>query len=402
MRIDQRMLEDIESLPQGVDLPLERVPEPWTNICADWFDLTASEKFDDRLLPPAAAAMYGLPLPEHMPRPGAVASWDHREWIGWATANGFEEVPRSKHAYQYRHRLVPWLLLSMSSSPGDHRWAMATATDLRFAVGAAINRLGANLYVAIQAVSANTDRHPSAAARERLRLLRTMLLAQGDRDAALRWVALNGDVPWELFDRVEPDAALVGEIRALFATLTKEFDLSPRAVLRRAGYDQDEAALLAKRLSGTTAGDVLPGDLHAEVGELLDRLREERDAAERAKQAARDARPEDAIAVAGAEAPMPTPDARAVATRQELRRRLETVRASAAQALHAVERAAADAIAAAESAVIAPADELARLRSENEALRARLAALEAAPTATPTSRKRGRARAAPESPDAPP
>ncbi|MBA3845831.1 MAG: hypothetical protein H0X45_04180, partial [Planctomycetes bacterium] len=292
MRIDQRMLEDIESLPQGVDLPLERVPEPWAGICADWFDLTASEKFDDRLLPPAAAAMYGLPLPEHMPRPGAVASWDHREWIGWATANGFEEVPRSKHAYQYRHRLAPWLLLSMSSSPGDHRWAMATATDLRFAVGAAINRLGANLYVAIQAVSANTDRHPSAAARERLRLLRTMLVENRDRDAALRWVAVNGDVPWELFDRVEPDAVLVGEIRALFATLQKEFDLSPRAVLRRAGYDQDEAALLAKRLSGTTAGDVLPGDLQAEVGELLDRLREERDAAERAKQAARDARPE--------------------------------------------------------------------------------------------------------------
>jgi hypothetical protein len=373
MRIEKRHLEDVESLPQGVDLPIERVPEPWQGICADWFDFTAAEKWDDRLLPPAAAAIYGVPLPENMPRPGAVAGWTHREWIGWATSYGFEEVPRSKHAYQYRHRLVPWLLLSMSSSPGDHRWAMATATDLRFAVGAAINRLGANLYIAVQAVSTGIERHPSAAARERLRLLRHELLERKDRDDALRWVAEHGDLTWEQFDQVEPDAETVGNIRSFIATLQREFDLSPRAALRRCGYEQESAALLAKRLAGTAVSDLLPGDLEQELGELLDRLREERDAAERAKEAARAARPGEDVA-APATAAAESPDARAAATRHELRRRLELVRAAAAEAHAAIDRAVADAIAGAEAAVLAPSDEVERLRREVEELRARLGA----------------------------
>ena len=187
MRIDPRHLDDVETLPEGVDLPPEQIPEPWRHITDDWYGMTAAESWDDRLLPPAAAAIFGLPMTHQMPRPGAVASWTHREWIGWATAHGFEEVPRSKHAYQYRHRLASWLLLSMSSSPGDHRWSMATATDLRFSVDAAIKRLGANLYIAVQVMATNTERHPSAAARERLRLLRQVLTeASTDRDAALR------------------------------------------------------------------------------------------------------------------------------------------------------------------------------------------------------------------------
>src|ERR1700746_1250343 len=99
MRIDQRQLDDIETLPQGVEIPLERIAEPWQGICADWFDLTSSEQWDDRLLPPAAAAIYGVPLPERMPRPGAVAGWTHREWIGWATGKGLEEGARSEEDY---------------------------------------------------------------------------------------------------------------------------------------------------------------------------------------------------------------------------------------------------------------------------------------------------------------
>jgi hypothetical protein len=372
MRIDQRHLEDVESLPEGVDLPLEKIAEPWQGICGDWFAYTATETWDDRLLPPAASAVYGIPLPEHMPRPGAVAGWTHREWIGWAVAHGFEEVPRSKHAYQYRHRLAPWLLLSMSSSPGDFRWSMATATDFRFAVGAAINRLGANLYIAVQAVSTNIDRHPSAAARERLRLLRTVLMAEKDRDSALRWVALNGDLTWEAFDRVEADAETVANVRSLFATLQREFDLSPRAALRRCGYEQEEAALLAKRLAGNAPSDLLPGDLESELEELLDRLREERDNIERAKEAARASREGEPEAAAPAPREPESPDAREAATRHELRHKLETVRAAAAEAVAAVERAANEAIAAAEAAVLAPGDELERLRRENAELRARL------------------------------
>lgn len=392
MRIDRKHLEDVESLPEGVDLPLERVEEPWRRICEEWFQLTAAEQWDDRLLPPAAAAIYGVPLPEHMPRPGMVAGWTHREWIGWATAHGFEEVPRSKHAYQYRHRCVPWLLLSMSSSPGDFRWSMATATDFRFAVGAAINRLGANLYVAVQSVSTNTDRHPSAAARERLRLLRTALVAaSSDRDAALRWIALNGDLTWEMFDQVEPDAEMVGAVRGLLATLGREFDVSPRAALRRCGYDQDAAALLAKRMAGSTVSDLLPGDLEAELSELLDRLREERDSLEKAKDIARAARPAEDLGAQSAPAEIETPDVRAAATRHALRAKLETLRAAASEAAQAIERAANDAVAAAESAVLAPGEELVRLRVENAELKAQLEALKAAvPVVTPAPRSRGR------------
>jgi len=374
MRIDPRHLEDVESLPEGVDLPPEQLTEPWRDIADDWFGLTASEVWDDRLLPPAAAAIFRLPMPQQMPRPGAVSSWTHREWIGWATAQGFEEVPRSKHAYQYRHRLAPWLLLSMSSSPGDHRWSMATATDLRFSIDAAIKRLGANLYIAVQAMATNTERHPSAASRERLRLLRHALgEASTDRDAALRWVATHGDVSWENFDRIEPDAETVGAIRALFATLQKEFDLSPRAALRRLGHDQDEAALIAKRV--TSSSDLLPGDLLDSLEDLLDGLREERAAHERAKDALRAARPGEEIAAPGAAAPAADP---ALELRQELRRRIEVLRAAADEAAKLIHRASAEAIALVENAALTPPDEVERLRAENADLRRQLEAPAAA------------------------
>lgn len=391
MRIGPRHLEDVDSLPKDAEVPLERIAEPWQSICADWFDLTAAEQWDDRLLPLAAASIFGVPLPETMPRPGAVAGWTHREWIGWASAHGFEEVPRSKHAYQYRHRLVPSLLLSMSSSPGDHRWSMATATDFRFAVGAALNRLGANLHVAVQVASMNIDRHPSTAARDRLRVLRTVLSGLTDRDAALRWVAEHGDLTWEQFDLVDADAQLVGDIRALFATLTREFDCSPRQALRRIGYEQEAAALLAKRLAGSAPSDLLPGDLQAELTELLDRLREERAAEEQAKAAASALRPAEATPTAE-RASAETVDERASATRHELRRKLETLRAAAAEALRAVDAAAADAAAYAEQTVLAPAAELERLRAENAELRAQLARLQTEPRPTPRPRTRARSR----------
>jgi hypothetical protein len=116
--------------------------------------------------------------------------------------------------------------------------------------------------------------------------------------------------------------------------------------------------------------DLLPGDLELELGELLDRLREERDSAERAKEAARAARPGEEIAAPSAATPE-SPDARAAATRHELRRRLELIRAAAAEAHAAIDRAVTDAIAAAEAAVLAPSDELERLKRENDELRAR-------------------------------
>jgi len=388
MRIDPRHLDDVETLPEGVDLPPEQLAEPWRHIADDWYGMTAAETWDDRLLPPAAAAIFGLPMAHQMPRPGAVASWTHREWIGWATAHGFEEVPRSKHAYQYRHRLAPWLLLSMSSSPGDHRWSMATATDLRFSVDAAIKRLGANLSIAVQVMATNTDRHPSAAARERLRLLRQVLAeASTDREAALRWVATHGDVTWEHFDRIEPDAETVGAIRALFTTLQKEFDLSPRAALRRLGHDQDEAALISKRVS--SASDLLPGDLLESLEELVDRLREEHAAFERDKDALRAARPGEEIATPGS--PETPPADPAVELRQELRRRLEVLRAAADEAAKAIQRASAEAIALVENAALSPPDEVERLRAENAELRRQLGA----PT---TTRPAGRRR--PKTPDA--
>ncbi|MBA3684832.1 MAG: hypothetical protein H0W72_06275 [Planctomycetes bacterium] len=388
MRIDHRHLDDIESLPAGVDVPLEQIAEPWRSLAADWFSLTATEQWDDLLLPPAAAGIYGLPMPSDMPRPGTVAAWTHREWIGWATGRGFEEVPRSKHAYQYRHRLAPWLLLSMSSSPGDHRWSMATATDMRFAVDAAIKRLGANLYIAVQVVATNTERHPSSAARERLRLLRAALLdASTDRDAALRWVAVHGDATWDHFDLVAPDPEMVGAVRALFGTLAKEFDCSPRAALRRLGHDAETAALLSKRLSGSTSSDLLPGDLQESLEDLVDGLREERGSLERAKDAARAARPGEDLGATIQPSATASVDP-AAELRQDLRRRLEVLRASA----DAVARAAADVIAGIEAAALSTPDDLERLRSENAELTRRLAEVQAqapaqAPTRKPTRRR---------------
>ncbi len=383
MRIGDRHLDDVEALPEGADLPVEQMEDPWYGICVDWFEATAAEQWDDLLLPPAAATIYGLPMPEQMPRPGQVAGWTHREWIGWAVAHGFEEVPRSKHAYQYRHRLAPALLLSMSSSPGDFRWSMATATDLRFAVDAMIKKLAANLYIAVQIVAANVERHPSGGARERLRLLRRELLAASDRETALRWVAEHGDLTWDRFDLVEPDAEAVGAIRAAVAALQKDFDLSPRAALRRLGYGQDEAALLAKRLSSSTVSDLLPGDLVEHLEELVDRLREERASEEAAKEALRAARPADAPVPAVEAASAVDPMALA---RQDLRKRLETLRAAAAEAAQAYDRALTGTIAAVEGMVLAPTEEVERLRQENAELRARL---DAAPQPAPL-RRRGR------------
>lgn len=363
MRLDHRHLDDVESLPQGADLPLEQFPQPWSGLCADWFALTASEQWDDRLLPPAAAQLYGLPLPQQMPRPGQVAAWTHREWIGWAVGHGFEEVPRSKHAYQYRHRLVPALLLSMSSSPGDFRWSMATATDLRFSVDQAVKRLAANLHVACLAVAANVERHPSTAARERLRLLRDELLKAGDRDTALRWVAEHGDLTWERFDLVEPDPEGVGAMRSAFACLDKEFSLSPRAALRRLGYAQEEAALIAKRLASSTASDLLPGDLRGDLEELLDRLREEAAAEEQAKAAERARR--ESVPVATEPVPaVPAVDLQAE-LRQDLRRRLEVLRAAA----ESVGRGAGELIDLIDRAALVDPDEVARLRAENAELK---------------------------------
>jgi len=373
MRITADHLDCIERLPEGANLALDEVPGPWPEIADDWFALTGSDTFDDLLLPPAATTIYGLPRPEEMPRPGAVAGWTHREWIGWATAHGYEEVPRSKHAYQYRHRLAPWLLLSMSSSPGDHRWSMATATDQRFVVDAAAKRLGANLYVAVQVVTTNPERHPSTAVRERLRALRAALVEAGsDRETALRWVAEHGDVPWEHFDRIEPDAATVGAVRTLFAVLLKEFDLSPRAALRRLGHEAEDAALLAKRIS--SASDLLPGDVQESLEELVDRLREERTAHERAKDAVRAARPAD-LPDAGASLAAPASDP-AADLRQELRRRLEVLRATAVEATAAIAKAASEAIAGIENAALTEPTEIELLRAENTELKRRIAELE--------------------------
>jgi hypothetical protein len=379
MRIDHRHLDDVESLPQDCFLPPEQMAEPWAGICNHWFQLTDGDDWDDRRLPGAASVIYGIPLPEQMPRPGQVAGWTHREWIGWATAHGFEEVPRSKHAYQYRHRLAPFLLLSMSSSPGDFRWSMATATDFRFAVLSALGRLGGNLYVAVMTVACAIERHPSTAARERLRLLRQDLLRHQDADAALLAVASQGDIAWESFNRIEPDADTVARIRALVGTLQQTFALSPRAALRRCGYGQDEAALLAKRLAASAASDLLPGELELQLQDLVDDLADERDHAEQAEELARQRREAEA---AGSEppapaAPAPVEPSREAAARLGLRRALEGLRVRAAEAERLVEQAAAEAAAALEASALAPAEELERLRGEIAALRARAEAAEA-------------------------
>lgn len=389
MRITAQHLDDAEKIPQGADLPLDHLPDSWAAICDQWFASIATDQWDDRLLAPAAAALYGLPMPEQMPRPGAVAAWTHREWIGWAVGHGFEEVPRSKHAYQYRHRLVPWLLLSMSSSPGDHRWSMATATDMRFAVDMAVKRLAANAYIACQVVGANVERHPSTAARERLRLLRHALITAGtDRESALRYIAVHGDLTWERFDLVEPDAEIVAEIRTAAAALQKEFDLSPRAALRRIGYDQDEAALLAKRLAANAGSDLLPGDLLDALEELIDRLREERAAYEHAKERLRDGRPAD-LPEAAPSIPQEDP---AATERLELRRLLEVLRVTTGQAAAAIEQAAVAATVALERAALSPdtrvlQEENERLRGELAAVRAELAALQAKPRSRASAKR---------------
>ena len=261
---------------------------------------------------------------------------------------------------------APWVLLSMSSSPGDHRWSMATATDLRFSIDAARKRLGANLHVATLIVSTAVERHPSSAARERLVALKRFLTEATERDAALLLVANHGDVAWEQFDQVAYDANSVAEVRALFQALQSEFGLGAKAALRRTGIDQEEAALIAKRLSSTTVSDLLPGDLLPALGDLLDRLREEQAHAERAKEQQRAAREEPAAAPAPASIELP--EIRAV--RHELRLKLEQLRARTATALQDIDRAIAEVSATLEETALPNAEELERLRSENKALRA--------------------------------
>jgi hypothetical protein len=267
---------------------------------------------------------------------------------------------------------------------------MATATDMRFAVDMAVKRLAANAYIACQVVGANVERHPSTAARERLRLLRHELITAGtDRESALRYVAEHGDLTWERFDLVEPDAEIVAAIRTTAAALQKEFDLSPRAALRRIGYDQDEAALLAKRLAANAGSDLLPGDLLPALEELLDRLREEHAAHEAAKERLREGRPTDLPESAPA-APGADP---AAAERLELRRLLEVLRVTTGQAAAAIEQAAVAATTAVERAALSPdaralQEENERLRSELAAARAELEALTAKPRTRSGSAKR--------------
>ena len=151
--------------------------------------------------------------------------------------------------------------------------------------------------------------------------------------------------------------------------------------------DQDEAALISKRVSSSS--DLLPGDLLESLEDLVDRLREEGAASERAKDALRAARPGEEIATPGS--PETPPADPAVELRQELRRRLEVLRAAADEAAKAIQRASADAIALVENAALSPPDEVERLRAENAELRRQLGA----PT---TTRPAGRRR--PKTPDA--
>lgn len=73
----------------------------------------------------------GIPHPSDCPTPGDARQWKKDEWGEWADKNGFEYDGQATHSWNWRHKIVDTILISVAKTPGDWRTPMAVATQMR-------------------------------------------------------------------------------------------------------------------------------------------------------------------------------------------------------------------------------------------------------------------------------
>ena len=89
------------------------------------------ETGDQVAISEAMAKFLGLLPPSKYPRPGEASGYDQKQWSDWATSNGFNAAGKSKHAFSWKNDLIPSIILSISSTPGDFRAQMEVSKQVR-------------------------------------------------------------------------------------------------------------------------------------------------------------------------------------------------------------------------------------------------------------------------------
>ena len=87
------------------------------------------------------ATFLGLPTYAELARPGEASGWGHLDFDRYLRQIGFEPDRQAAHSHVYNHTILPGWVTSFSSSPGDFRWTLATAKNIRHSYREAMSRL---------------------------------------------------------------------------------------------------------------------------------------------------------------------------------------------------------------------------------------------------------------------
>ena len=182
---------------------------------------------------------------DELPTPGTARGWSTKDWTRWFDDHGFEQQPQSAHSYPFYHpRLC--LTTSIPTTPGDWRWSMNQASDIRRSVRVAFDAWEPIFISALTTLAdlqgpVNGDPDPLSF----LRVLATRYIGnREDFSQALEQALQDGKERGGATAKVT-----VREVRSVLNKLETEFGASYRASLQLIGVDANtiESLLLLIR-----------------------------------------------------------------------------------------------------------------------------------------------------------
>jgi hypothetical protein len=177
---------------------------------------------------------------DEVPQPGFVRGWSQRDWARWYEEHQFELQEQTAHSIQYRHARLR-IISGYPSSPGDWRWSMNHASDLRRFIRDAFENWSIVLTATLRIIKLEAEPQQVLRAFVQPLIEQPELLAAALADAADRSRADHNALG---------SVVSVREVRSVLNKLESEFQLSYRASLHHLKFLKDESVeslvLLAK------------------------------------------------------------------------------------------------------------------------------------------------------------